>query len=228
MAGKSLDELDLKDEQMPALNADDLPEYGAWAPPPQPGPYRFRLPADLSKVFETYEKNGKHFLRAKFDKDNPLVIVRSAAHPEYLNQTFTTQLSTERRKRGDIEASDMDYLLKALEPKGTVLPTTLRGFGETLARHAGGEFDADISYSWNCSESRDIYKAKIDPATGQPTDETEKQEGVKGCGAKYYQAEKTKKTEQQIAKVAGSYPYEIACRCGAIVRAFANLDNMRK
>jgi hypothetical protein len=227
MAGKSLSELDLKDEQMPALNADDLPDYGAWAPPPQPGPYRFRLPQDLSKVFETYEKTGKTYLRAKFDKDNPLVIVRAATHPEYLNQTFTTQLSNERRKRGDIEASDMDYLLKALMPKGAVLPTSNRAFGEALSQFPGAEFDSDISYSWACSETRDIYVAKKDDA-GNATGDTEKLEGTKGCGAKYYQKEKTKKPEQQIDKVNGEYPYEIACRCGAIVRAFANLDNIRK
>ena len=39
--GKGLNDLGLNDEQMPEQTYDDLPEFGGFAPPPQPGQYRF-------------------------------------------------------------------------------------------------------------------------------------------------------------------------------------------
>ncbi len=219
MAGKSLSELDLNDEQMPAVNADDLPEFGGWQPPPQPGPFRFQLPPSMEKV---WDKTDKGILVAKFDKDNPLVIHWSPTG-QHVGETFTTRLSIERRARGAVTASDLDYLLKALLPRGAALPTSAKAFVETLNQYGGQIFAADVSYNWSCGVNRDRYIP--DPAN---PGETVKEEGVKGCGARYYQAEKTKKEGAGIAKVNGEYPYEIQCRCGAVVRAFAGLDNIRK
>lgn len=221
MAGKSLSELNdlLKDEPIPVMNVEDLPEFGSWAPPPQPGPYRFKLPASLDTAFELYEDKGHSYIRLLLDKDAPLVIVQDTRQ-KHTGETFQTRLTNQRRKRGDIEVSDLDYLLKALGE--TVTPGSNKAYIQTLQKYAGKEFTSDISYSWNCSDSRDIYVD--DGAGGTKKDET----GRKGCGKKYYQAEKTKKPEQAIQKVNGEYPYEIGCTCGAIVRAFANLDNIRK
>jgi hypothetical protein len=221
MAGKSLSELTelLKDEPIPVMNVEDLPDFGSWAQPPQPGPYRFKLPASLATAFEIYEDKGKQYIRALFDKDAPLLIVNDPRQ-KHTNEAFQTRLTNQRRKRGEIEASDLDYLLKALGE--TTTPTSNRAYMETLQKHAAQEFTADITYNWTCSDTRDIYVD--DGAGGTKKDES----GRKGCGKKYYQAEKTKKPEQQIQKVNGEYPYEIACTCGAVVRAFANIDNMRK
>jgi hypothetical protein len=221
MAGKSLSELTdlLKDEPIAVLNVEDLPDFGSWAPPPQPGPYRFKLPANLSNIFELYEDKGTQHIRAIFDKDAPLLIVQDVRQKQVGN-AFQTRLTNQRRKRGDIEASDLDYLLKALGE--TTTPGSNRAFIEALQKYASKEFTADISYSWNCQDTRDRYID--DGAGGTKKDES----GAKGCGKRFYQAEKTKKPEQQIQKLNGEYPYEITCTCGAIVRAFANLDNIRK
>ena len=44
----------------------------------------------------------------------------------------------------------------------------------------------------------------------------------------HYQADKTSKDEQKIQRLEnGTYPIEVACSCGALVRCFANLDNIR-
>lgn len=221
MAGKSLAELTelLKDEPIPVLNVEDLPEYGSWAPPPQPGPYRFKLPAALDTVFELYEDKDKQYVRVLFDKDNPLLITQDVRQ-KHTGEAFQTRLTNQRRKRGEIEVSDLDFLLKALGE--TTTPTSNRAYMEVLKTHAAQEFLSDITYSWQCSETRDRYID--DGAGGTKKDET----GQKGCGKKFYQAEKTKKPEQQIAKVNGEYPYEISCTCGAVIRAFGNLDNFRK
>lgn len=219
MTGKSLADLDLKDEPIAPLMADDLPEFGGWAPPPQPGPFRFQIPPAPSFTVEKDENNSLKAL--KFDKDHPLVITWSPTGA-HVGEMFQTTLRMERRQRGAVLASDLDYLVKALIARGAALPTTKNGFAQVVLDHAGDQFAADISYSWNCNPLRDRYVPSPD-GTG-----TVKEEGVKGCGAKYYQAEKTKKPESQIAKVNGEYPYEIQCRCGAVVRAFANLDNIRK
>ena len=46
-------------------------------------------------------------------------------------------------------------------------------------------------------------------------------EGKKGCGEAYYQEDVPKSADGQV-------PYEINCgNCGALLRAFANLDNLR-
>jgi hypothetical protein len=46
-------------------------------------------------------------------------------------------------------------------------------------------------------------------------------EGKKGCGEAYYQEDVPKNADGQV-------PYEIQCgQCGALLRAFANLDNLR-
>jgi hypothetical protein len=221
MAGKSLSELTdlLKDEPIAVLNVEDLPDFGSWAPPPQPGPYRFKLPANLANIFDIYEDKGKQYIRAIFDKDAPLLIVQDVRQ-KHVGEAFQTRLTNQRRKRGDIEASDLDYLLKALGE--TTTPGSNRAFMEALGKYASKEFTADISYSWNCQDTRAVY---IDDGQGG----TKKDEsGRMGCGKRYYQAGKTKKPELQIEKADGVYPYEIACTCGAVIRAFANIDNIRK
>lgn len=217
--GKGLHDLELKDEPIPAQTYDDLPEFGSFTPPPpQPGKYRFKLAADLTRVFDTFDdKQGKQQLQVVFDKDAPLTIVQSPGN-KVNGDTFTTRLSTLTRKRGEVEASDLDFLLKALGEKAR--PSTLKGYAEALMRNRGKEFAADIAWSWYCNDQRHIWSMN---AEGKRVEV----ENQNGCSTRFYQADKTKKDEQKIARQEdGTYPLEIACRCGAVVRAFANLDNI--
>ena len=226
MAGKGLNELELREEEAPALNYDDVPEFGGWAPPPQPGPYRFRTPADMSALYELYDgKENKQFVRVLFDKDAPLVIVK-ALDPKVVGTPFQTRISNEPRPRGKdkVEVSDADLLLKATGEKER--PKGNKAFIDRMTTKANVEFGADISYNWNCSETRKMRV--IETQADGSTKNIEDPEGRNGCGRKYYQESHTKKPEQQIKKLAdGSYPYEIQCSCGNVVRAFANLENLR-
>lgn len=210
---KSLDELGLKDEALPTQNLADIPEFGGFTPPPQPGPYRFRLPQDLSHQFDLIDSPKGQRVKVVFDQDHPLLIVQ-ALDKNDLNTPFQTRLSNVERKRGKDgpEVSDLDYLDKALGHQTRAKSN--KEAAQRVVAAAGKEFAADITYSWGCSEDRDIY---VKDAAGA----TVKVEGQKGCGARYYQGKHIQKGAD------GKYPYEIQCQCGALVRAFANLDRIR-
>lgn len=220
--GKSLQELGLQpDELFPTAGEDleGLPDFGQWAPPPQPGPYRFQLPSDLTSIYEPFEGRDKPAgkatrIRAIFDRDTPLII-RQAVDAADIGQPFQTRLSNDERGRGKdkaIVASDMDYLLRALGQK--VKPKNNAGYVEELVKCAGKEFGADLRYSWKCSADRNI---RVRNETSGLIEEVENQPG---CGSSFYN-EDVQNGED------GKKPYEIQCQCGAILRAFANLDNFR-
>jgi hypothetical protein len=219
--GKSIQELasELKDEVLPTGgdDLDDLPVFGSFTPPPPPGPYRFQLPTDLSSiwdVFDVADKQPPQRVRATFDRDHPLLIVQSPQGKSN-NEPFESRLSNNERKRGKggaVVASDMDYLLRALGEKAK--PKSNREYIQAVQRHAGQQFGADLRYSWRCSTDRDI---RARDSQGQ----IQVVEGKKGCGESYYQ--------EDVPKLpTGEVPYEITCgNCGALLRAFANLDNIR-
>lgn len=219
--GKSIQELaaELKDEQLPTSGQDleDLPTFGGWAPPPPPGAYRFKLPGDVNNIWDLFDvpdKNPPQRVRATFDRDHPLLIVQSP-HGKSNGEPFETRLTNNERARGkdkSVVASDFDYLLRALGNK--TKPRNNRDYMSALAAHAGKEFGADLRYSWRCSKDRDI-RARDQAGQVQVV------EGKKGCGEAYYQEDVPK-------TAAGEIPYEIQCgSCGALLRAFANLDNLR-
>lgn len=219
--GKSIQELagTLKDEVLPTSGQDleDLPQFGGFAPPPPPGAYRFQLPADLASVWEVFdvpEKTPPQRVRAIFDRDHPLLIVQSPQGKSN-GEPFETRLTNNERGRGKdkiVTASDLDYVLRALGEK--TKPTNNRSYMQTLQKHAGQQFGADLRYSWRCSKDRDI---RARDSAGQ----VQVVEGKKGCGESYYQEDVPKSP-------AGEVPYEINCgSCGALLRAFANLDNIR-
>lgn len=219
--GKSIAELagTLKDEVLPTSGQDleDLPQFGGFAPPPPPGAYRFQLPADLSSVWEVFdvpEKTPPQRVRAIFDRDHPLLIVQSPQGKSN-GEPFETRLTNNERGRGKdkiVTASDLDYLLRALGEK--TKPTNNRTYMQTVQKHAGQPFGADLRYSWRCSKDRDV---RARDSAGQ----VQVIEGKKGCGESYYQEDVPKSP-------AGEVPYEINCgSCGALLRAFANLDNIR-
>lgn len=219
--GKSIAELagELKDEVLPTSGQelDDLPIFGTFTPPPPPGAYRFQLPTDLSSIWDLIDvpdKTPPQRVRATFDRDHPLLILQSPGGKSN-NEPFETRLTNNERGRGKdkaVTASDFDYVLRAVGEK--TKPKNNTEYIRTLQRHAGKQFGADLRYSWRCSKDRDI---RARDAAGQ----VQVVEGKKGCGESYYQEDVPK-------NAAGEVPYEITCgSCGALLRAFANLDNIR-
>ena len=218
---KSIQELagELKDEVLPTSGQglDDLPTFGSFTPPPPPGSYRFKLPADLSSVWDLFDvpdKTPPQRVKAVFDRDHPLLIVQSPQGKSN-GEPFETRLTNNERSRGkdkSVTASDMDYLLRALGEK--TKPRSNREYMQVVTRNGGKEFGADLRYSWRCSTDRDI-RARDQAGQVQVV------EGKKGCGESYYQEDIPKGADGQV-------PYEIQCgNCGALLRAFANLDNLR-
>lgn len=215
---KSLSELNLKDETLPTAGQalDDLPQFGQFTPPPQPGPMRFQLPKDLTRQWEPFE-NGDHQQRVSliFDANSPLLIVQSAGG-RYNNEPFQTRFNNNARARGKDKkmASDLDYLIVAVEGPTAKAPVNNRGYVEKINGYMGKVFGGDIRWSWKCSKDRNI---RVKDAAGTLVEV----ENKKGCGEAYYQ--------EQVDKQPGTgdYPLEIACKCGGILRAFGNVDNIR-
>jgi hypothetical protein len=219
--GKSLQDLGLKDEALPTAGQAlaDLPDFGTFREPPQPGSYRFRLPDDLSAIWDVYDTPAKtppQRIRAIFDKDHPLVIVQSPGGKSN-NEPFEVRMSNEERSRGkdkSIIASDMDYLLRAL--KVATKPANNKAYIDVMKQQAKKDFGADIRYSWKCSADRNI---RVKDSAGN----VQEVEGRKGCGTSFYQEDLPNGGKD----AAGLVPTQIQCTCGAILRCFANLDNIR-
>jgi hypothetical protein len=216
--GKTLQELGLREETLPTAgeDLDDLPTFGGFAPPPPAGAYRVKLPMDLNAVwdlFDTPDLEPKQRVRLQLDREHPLLIVQSPGGKSN-QEPYETSLTNKERKRGKdgVVASDLDYLLRALGEKAK--PKSNPEYIRAVQRHAGQEFGADIRYRWHCSRDRDI---RARDAAGQ----IQVIEGKPGCGTSYYQEDVQKNPD-------GSVPYEVTCsQCGAWLRAFSNLDNLR-
>lgn len=216
--GKSLQDLGLQTEQLPTAGQElaDLPEFGSFAPPPQPGAYRFRLPGDMSTIWEVVETPAlkpPQRVRAIFDRDHPLLIVQSPGNAVN-GEPFQTRLSNQERARGkdkSIIASDMDYLLRACKVEKK--PANNQEYVRVMQQQVNKEFNADVRYSWLCGTDRNLR-------VRNPDGVIEEVQNQKGCGNKYYQEDVPKTAE-------GKVPYEIQCQCGGVLRAFANLDNLR-
>lgn len=225
MSGRRLDELNLGSDKIAGLTEDELPEQmGQFADPPQPGPYRFRFPADMTGLFDTiqvHESDNPDVevtrLNVIFDAESPLEIVQSPGGTE--NGTpFQCRISNVRRKRGKEGplASDWDYIL-AMGFK-VALPATRDNawYGAQIAALGGKEFGADVEFTWYCNAKKDIYAQDADGSVQQV-------EGKKGCGSRYYMS--------QVDKVDGAYPVRIDCgnvECGASLRAFPQLGRFRE
>jgi hypothetical protein len=205
-------------------------QMGAFDPPPQPGPFRFRLPKTLSmsnfNIIEESKTEGQgQRLNVQFNDAAPLLVVQAhALEAERVGTPFKTLISNFARKRGKRDdpnapkAADWDYLNVALGR--TIRPVGNRGYAEAILADAAAEkeFTADAELSWNCNENRTGRWA--DGQGG--TQELETAPGVKkmGCGERYYQ--------NDLEKVNGKFPVTITCaKCQAQVRAFANLVRFR-
>ena len=219
--GKSLQDLGLANETLPGsdVSFDDMPEFGGFTPPPQPGAYRFKLPTNLNTIWDTIPAEKTRDMgprvKAQFDQDAPLTIVASPGNT--LNgDPYQTTITNVPRKRGkdQVLVSDMDLLLRALGT--TKKPTSNREYITALQAHPGAEFGADIEWSWYCNPNRSIY---IDDGQGGSAEHPDKQGG---CGKRYYQK------DVASLKTEAGYPLRISCQCGAIVRGFSNATNFRK
>ncbi len=217
--GKSLHDLGLADDPLPTAGQSlaDLPDFGGFREPPQPGSYRFQLPDDLSTIWDVYDTPSKtppQRVRAIFDREHPLQIVQSASG-RYNGEPFEARLSNEERNRGkDRIASDLDFLLRALGI--TTKPRSNSDYIRTVQTQAKKQFGADIRFSWKCATNRNI---RVRDANGA----IQEVEGHKGCGTAYYQEDLPNGGKQADGQV----PTQIQCTCGALLRAFANLDNLR-
>jgi len=214
----SINDLKLGNDALEGADFDSIPEHigMSFPDPPQPGKYRFKLPASLAAIWAVVESE-KHGTRINgiFDSDNPLIIVQSpgSAHD---GEEFAYRISNVPRERTKekILVSDMDLLLRALGE--TKRPATNKAYAQALQKYAGKDFGATVEFSYRCNPERDAYFD--DGAGGQA-----KVEGRVGCGARYYQ--------RDVAKVEGVQPVRITCsnpECGASIRAFPNLSGFTK
>lgn len=213
-----------------ALNYTEMPDQiGTFQPPPQPGTYRFKLPARLDDIWETFEHEkgkppGKR-LRAVFDDAHPLTILQS---PQGLHdgEPFITSLTNAERRRGkkdDAAApfiSDMDYMNRdvfgvAQKPQGGNV-----GYAQEFMKHPSAEFTADVTWNWFCNPKKNIY---VDNGQGGSAEVEQK-----GCNTSYYEKNVDKvPVDPNDPNSRKEFPLRITCQCGASVRAFANLSNFR-
>ncbi len=222
-----LNTLGLKNENLAGASFDDIPENigQSFADPPQPGKYRFRLPATMAAIWEAVEseKHGQR-ITAIFRGDAALTIVQSPKG-EHDGEEFDYRVSNVPRERTKekILVSDMDLILRALGE--TKKPTTNKGYAQALMKYAGKEFSAEVEFSWRCRDDKDAY---FDDGAGG----TQKVEGRAGCGARYYQRDVPKvhaNPEDPASPLV--VPVRITCSnpdCGASVRAFPNLGGFKK
>ena len=176
-----LEELNLADEAIEV--PEEVPEQsGGFQPLPQPGTYTFRLPADLGDVWNSFERNNVERISAKFDRDNPLAIIDSPGGAyDGLTLANVSVTNVERgRGREKVMVSEMFYMIQALY-QGEELPAlnSNAAYAKALIAKAGKTFKAEVEWSANCSEHRDMYVEQEDGSKKQ-------QDGTPGCGAAYY------------------------------------------
>lgn len=227
-----LAELSLTNEQVgEAIDYGTMPDQmGGFTEPPQPGNYRFRLPAKLDAIWEKFDHpNGKPpgvRIRARFDSANPLTIIQSP-QGAYDNDPFETSITNAERRRGkrdDTTApyiSDMDYINRDVWGLTTKPAGGNAGYAQEFMKHAGTEFGATVTWNWFCNPKKNIY---TDNGQGGMTEIDQK-----GCSTSYYMKDVEKvPSNPQDPNSPKVYPLRITCQCGANVRAFANLEQFKK
>ena len=132
MSGKSINELGVETESygVAPRKVEDMPaQFGGFRAIPQPDRYRFRLPANLAQVWEVTnplvvegfgDGQPHRFAYAKFDEDNPLVIIgASERNKDWVNEPFQIRISSYPRNRAKKDeaaqfASALDCLPECL------------------------------------------------------------------------------------------------------------------
>lgn len=224
--GKNINDLGLKKT---AINVpDEIPEErGGFAPPPYPGSYRFRLPGDMSHLWDKLDAGVGERVSMVFDDENPLEITQ-AKNPDYVGQTLRVRINNVERNRAkknepEVLVSDMTYIIRALsQPNPPPKLKANEDFIAAMKKFGGREFGSDLEWTTNCSEKRAIRVEVVDQATGDRSFETGRNEdGTEkmGCGTRYYMNDWPKQD--------GKYADSITCQCGANLMPFPQLRNFK-
>ncbi len=227
-----LSDLQLKNDVLDTPDSlDQLPEqFGSFAPPPQPGGYRVRMPqpGPLSESFEKMDtKRGERIFVSL--RDDAALYIEQSPGGRYDQQTMSTRISNAERKRGKAEdslASDLDYLLQV-----TKFPGKRPKFGDNAAAAeafiacAAKSFGIDWEYQYSCNDTKAIRVE--DPNNGVLVlDGQEGRADQKGCGKRYYQGDVDRVPNEKNGTM--EFPNEITCECGAILRAFGQIARFRE
>lgn len=208
----NINELSIPDDKI-TVDYDNIPEeYGdARMPAPQPGPYMLQLPDDLSNTWEVIERAVGKRVAVALTGEHAMTMFL----PDNATRPFNTWINNAEYPRGTekIPASDMQYLIRALDP--TAKPTTNKEFVTEMSKHAGVKFKASVEWSAYCNVNKDAYFHNAE------TGATEVAEGTKGCGAKFYQS------SIPVNPETGLLEESFECTCGAMVRAWPNLRNFK-
>lgn len=216
----NINELALKEETI-VPDYEAIPEeFGSFTPPPQPGTYVFKLPEDLSSVWETFDATisgeKKQRIRAVLRDEHSLLINGNGTE----NQPFGAYISGAERARGreKVMVSDLTYLVRCFGEK----PTTPKQHAEALIKHAGESFRADVTWSAYCNPNRNAYfETKETNENGEEVTVVKEVEGTHGCGANFYQEDIPKDAD-------GLYVQRFTCgECNAQVMAFPGLRNFK-
>jgi len=202
----NINELTIPDDKI-SVDYSNIPEeYGERVPVPQPGPYLFQLPNNLSNVWDVIERPVGKRIQAEFHGDSALTIHLADNN----TRTFSAWITNAEFPHGKEKfmVSDMHYLVRALDQDAK--PTTNKEFVDELSKHGGKQFKATVTWSAYCNINKDAYF--FNEASGR----NEIAEGTKGCGKKYYQ-------EALSTDEAGLYAETVNCECGATIWARAQL-----
>jgi len=228
----SINDLKLTEDKI-EIPAEIPEQFGSFAPPPQPGYYRFKMPSSLTKIWDlvdvTNEEVKKRVKSSKalvaiFSNDYPLTVTH-ARDESYIGQTFLTRVQVAPRHRGNnIYISDMYYLLekgfdhdmsdcKSWKP---------RAWADALITHANEEFGARVEWSAFCNPNKVRY------ILDDQGNAIEDPSGVKGCGANVYEPDIPRNEDK-------TFMLRFECgSCGeddgthAYLRAYANLAEFKK
>lgn len=225
-----LNALNLNDEGITDLDFENMPEtIGGNRIPPQPGIYRFAMPAPsvVEKCFDRMVTS---------DQDVKLVAIfqdAAALRNVTLNEFYGIRVNNRTRiikiKKVDTIVSDMGMLLKALGVRPVANARGLidnNAYGQALIAAGNKEFMAEHSLTANCNPNRDIYK---DGAL---------QRGVMGCGLRYavkgYPGKNGKpdvitipKEFDDMGRETTKIATRFTCRCGAVVSCWNDMRSYR-
>lgn len=203
----NINELNLGQESL-GLDYENMPEErGEYVSPVQPGTYVFELPEDLSSIWEVIQRQGKERVQAVLHGDNALTVHL----PKNEDRAFSAWINNHPFPRGKegIEVSDMQYLIRILEPSAT--PNTNPQFVDVFSRHGGKKFKANVTWAAYCNPEKDAYFENAE------TKAIEVAEGTRGCGENYYQ-KSIPRDENDL------YVDQFQCdKCHAVVKAFPRL-----
>jgi hypothetical protein len=215
----NINELNLSpDEEIP-IDYENVPEESPGPQPtPQPGRYRFQLPADLASNWNKFQTQKGERVSIVFDSDHQLTIVKSKddKNVAWVGRAFNTRVTNAerpRRVRGTkdrVLVPDMTYMLQnGLKSKAR--PRTNLEFINEMKRYGGKQFEADIEFTAYCDPKREIWAYDSEGTLAQVN-------GTVGCGKRFYQSQIPRESD-------GKYAERVGCPCGAVIRCFGNLAN---